>query len=148
MLCLAWSHVYAKAKVLFFFSIMWLQSNQGFLKKCMFNLDMANKSILFVYQLKPESPPEFLCRPSTDLLSVFHGCQKGGRKKRHRTSTHSQNLHFLGVTSALFWATVKVSSSPSEEPSPAEGESLYDSMFHAYVLPLSARYNTNVFRPA
>lgn len=105
---------------------------------------MTNKSISFVL------------RPSTDLIRVLLGCQKWGRKKkkgtepaltvktfikRHRTSTYSQNLHFLGVSSALFWATVKVYSPPAailhvpEESSTAEGESLHDSMCPSYLCP-------------
>lgn len=67
----------------------------------------AYSLILCIPTKKPKSPTEFLSKPSTDLISVLLGCQKWGRKKKHRTSTHSQNLHFLRVTSALFWAIVR-----------------------------------------
>lgn len=65
------------------------------------HFDITNKSMSFVL------------RPSTDLVRVLLGCQKWGRKKKGTEPALSQNLHFLGVISALFRATVKVYSSPA-----------------------------------
>lgn len=77
----------------------------------------------------------------------------GKEKKKGTEPALSQNLHFLGVTSALFRATVKVYSSPAAftsspwrvQPSWGRVTSWFH-VFHSCVLPLSSRCSTSVLQ--